>query len=108
MIAESFCATITSYYFRKNGLFLAIECFIWLTVFGFLASGLHRIRKHMRNEVSYTINYKAFTLLFIAISLAIMGQIPLMLLTFMPESKPNYDRIYTAIYVMENIIVFVF
>lgn len=108
IISESVIASVSNYFFKYDIIFISLECLIWCTSFGFLILGLHSIRTQMKNDTHYTLNTKAFGLLILDISLAVIMQIFLILVNFYPENRSNYDQVIMTVYYGVNIVIFFF
>ena len=53
-------------------------------------------------------NYRTFTLLVVAITLSILGQMPVIILSLTSRTRPHYDKLDTGVMITENLLVFTF
>lgn len=96
--------SVLMYYGLTSNLIFVIPAFIWLITFSFLADALRRIKSVMKMLTQVIIIYEVFFLYAATACLAILGQVPVMVLAFLDAMRP---RAYTIVTIANNIIIFV-
>ncbi len=96
------------YYGKSSHSIFVIEPLLWLLSFVFLADALRRIRLVMKKLTEVVLISEAFFLYAATAALAIIGQIPVIVLGFIRNEGPVYSNALAAITIMNNVVIFLF
>jgi hypothetical protein len=96
------------YYGKLDHSIFVIEPLLWLLTFVFLTDALRRIRLVMKKLTEVVLISEAFFLYAATAALAIIAQIPVIVLGFIRNEGPKYSNAFAAITIMNNVVIFLF
>lgn len=105
LIAIGFSFCVCQFYILTNGPISIVPSVMWIVSFFFLLDGLCRIHKIMKEVADAVIIFKMFIFYGATAFLAILGQIPVIILHSLNQVRPKANAVVTII---NNVIIFVF
>jgi hypothetical protein len=96
------------YYGKSTQTIFVIEPLLWLLSFAFLIDALRRIRLVMKKLTDVVLISEAFFLYAATAALAIIGQIPVIVLGFINNQGSRYSNALAAITIINNVVIFLF
>ena len=106
--AISMCFSWLMYYGKSTQTIFVIEPLLWLLSFAFLIDALRRIRLVMKKLTDVVLISEAFFLYAATAALAIIGQIPVIVLGFINNQGSRYSNALAAITIINNVVIFLF
>ena len=105
MLTLSLMFSLLTYFGAADQSVSLIPSFLWTICFLFMADALRRIRIVMKQLENVSIIFEMFVLYAFTAALAILGQIPVVVIAF-DQKIPT--EAYTVVTIMNNVIIMLF